>query len=142
MAKSALPSDHHIVYLLRLQQIFEKFEFARASFTQPRRMEGYIFETRINEYSATDRLEVLPFVGHWRHVLESYWETVPNDAKTLLLRIQYDYAMISLHEVCLEETLFKSSIERLQVRRWAVPYQIPNQLHNNPRMPAWQVVCY
>ncbi|KAF2653087.1 hypothetical protein K491DRAFT_694980 [Lophiostoma macrostomum CBS 122681] len=109
---STLPSDRELCYLLRLQQIIEQFEHARAPFTNVHRMHGFIFNFNYNTYNRPKHGSVLEFVDQWTSVLEDYWNKIPASKKTDILSLQYHYAKVGLHEICLEESAFASPSER------------------------------
>jgi hypothetical protein len=79
---SALPSDRELCYLLRLQQIIEQFEHARAPFTNVHRTHGFLFNFNYNTYNRPQHGSVLEFVNQWTTVLDDYWNKVPDNNKT------------------------------------------------------------
>jgi len=83
---SQLPSDQALVRMLRLQQIVEKFETARSSFTQGYRAKGVVydfaFDFKCNSFSRSSKVDILEFINYWGGELAKYWEHILDSEKT------------------------------------------------------------
>lgn len=79
---SPLGSDQDLVRLMRLQQLVERFEMDRGSFTQMRQAKGVTFEFNFNTFKSASRIDISSFVDYWSAELARYWDSVPQDAKT------------------------------------------------------------
>ncbi|KAF2864784.1 hypothetical protein BDV95DRAFT_588471 [Massariosphaeria phaeospora] len=107
LEKSQLPSDQELARMVRLRQLFEEFEAARRSLAQERR--------RRAAFVLPEVTSPVHFVGFWEERIDEYWRHVPEASKTDFLRSKYDHIRLCLFEICLEESMFDSTLERLVI---------------------------
>lgn len=79
LESSQVSSDQDAVRMLRLQQIVERFETVRSSFSQAHEAKDTV---RNIAFSEASQVNAMPFVDHWEAELTRYWARIPDSEKT------------------------------------------------------------